>query len=63
MNSQAAALLDNLPNIPKLAMSDRGHTIHIFREQVWDRSARPATPCKRNEALVASPDWIYNNRN
>ena len=36
---------------------------HGFREQIWDMGARPAIPAKSNEAPVACPSWIYNNRN
>ena len=59
----AAALLDSLPGIPRWVVADRGYASHTFRQHVWDRGARPAIPCKRNEAPVACPDWIYNNRN
>ncbi len=36
---------------------------HAFREHSWQSGARPAIPAKHNEAPVACPDWIYNNRN
>nr|BAT30663.1 transposase [Aureimonas sp. AU4] len=44
-------------------MADRGITSHAFRQRIRDSSARPAIPPLRNEAPVACPDWIYNNRN
>ena len=44
-------------------MGDRGYASHAFRQPIWERGARPAIPSKRNEAPVACPDWIYNNRN
>lgn len=34
-----------------------------FRDHIWTTGARPEIPTKRNEASVASPDWVYNNRN
>jgi len=34
-----------------------------LRAQVWDMSARPAIPTKRNEAFVRCPDFIYRHRN
>jgi transposase len=60
---QAVPLLDSLPGIPMWVVGDRGYTSHAFREHVWSMGARPAIPAKSNEALVACPDWIYNNRN
>ncbi len=60
---QAVALLDSLPGIPMWVVGDRGYTSHAFREHVWSMGARPAIPAKSNEAPVACPDWIYNNRN
>ena len=44
-------------------VADRGFSSHAFREHIWERGARPAIPAKDNEAPVACPDWIYNNRN
>jgi hypothetical protein len=41
---QAAALLDNLPGIPKWVVADRGYASHAFRQQVWDRGSHPAIP-------------------
>jgi transposase len=60
---QAVPLLDSLPGIPMWVVGDRGYTSHAFREHVWSMGARPAIPAKSNEAPVACPDWIYNNRN
>ncbi len=59
----AAPLLATLPGVPLWVVGDRGYSSHAFREHVWDLGARPAIPPKRNEASVAYPDWIYNNRN
>ena len=59
----AVPLLDRLPGVPKWVVADRGFSSHTFRQHVWDAGARPAIPTKRNEAPVACPDWIYNNRN
>jgi transposase len=60
---QAIPLLDQLPGVPKGVVGDRGYSSHAFRQQIWKAGARPAIPAKRNEAAVACPDWIYNNRN
>ena len=43
-------------------MGDRGYSSHRFRDHIWNMSARPAVPSKRNEAPMACPDWIDNNR-
>ena len=59
----AVPLLDRLPGVPKWVVADRGYASHAFREHIWERGARPAIPSKRNEAPVACPEWIYNNRN
>src|ERR687894_498432 len=34
-----------------------------FRQQIWEAGARPAIPTKRNEPVLACPDWICTNRN
>jgi transposase len=60
---QAVPLLATLPDVPLWVVGDRGYSSHAFREHVWNLGARPAIPPKRNEAPVACPDWIYNNRN
>lgn len=49
--------------MPRWVVADRGYYSHAFREQIWARGARPAIPVKRNEATVACPAWVYNNRN
>ncbi len=59
----AIPLLDRLPGVPKWVVGDRGLASHAFRQHIWERGARPAIPAKRNEAHVACPDWISNNRN
>ena len=59
----AVPLLERLPGVPKWVVGDRGYSGHGLREYVWDAGARPAIPSKRNEAPVACPDWVYNNRN
>jgi transposase len=59
----AIPLLDRLPGVPMWVVADRGYASHAFREHIWSLGGRPAIPPKRNEASVACPDWIYNNRN
>src|SRR5207237_5870946 len=59
----APGLLDRLPRVPLWVVGDRGYSSHAFRELVWDSGARPAIPTRSNEAAVACPDFIYNNRN
>src|SRR3954469_24538941 len=59
----APGLLDQLPRVPLWVVGDRGYSSHAFREPVWDSGARPAIPTRGNEAAVACPDYIYNNRN
>ncbi len=59
----AIPLLDRLPGVPKWVVGDRGYASHAFRQHIWERGARPAIPSRRNEAPVACPEWIYNNRN
>jgi transposase len=44
-------------------VGDRGYSSHAFREHIWNLGARPTIPPRRNEAPVACPHWIYNNRN
>jgi transposase len=58
----AVPLLERLPGVPGWVVADRGLSSHAFREHVWDMGARPAIPPKANEAPVACPLWIYNNR-
>ena len=59
----APGLLDILPDVPGWIVGDRGYASDAFRQRVWDLGARPAVPPKANDAPVAGPDWIYNNRN
>jgi transposase len=60
---EAIRLLDSLPGVPAWVVADRGYSNHSFRGYIWTLGARPAIPAKSNEAPVACPDWIYNNRN
>ena len=60
---EALPLLGTLPSVPTWIVADRGYSSHSFREHIWSIGARPAIPAKSNEASVACPDWIYNNRN
>ena len=59
----AQDLVDCLPDIPGWVVGDKGYASHAFRQFIWDQGARPAIPAKSNEAPVACPSWIYNNRN
>ena len=59
----AVPLLERLPGVPKWVVADRGLSSHAFREHIWSLGARPAIPSKKNEAPVACPAWVYNNRN
>ena len=59
----AVPLLATLPGVPRWVVADRGYTGHLFREHIWSMGSRPAIPPRRDEAPVACPDWIYNNRN
>jgi len=59
----APLLLTVLSIIPLWIVVDRGYASHAFRELIWNLGARPAIPAKRNEAAVACPPWIYQNRN
>ena len=43
-------------------VADKGYAAHAFREAIWGMGSRPAIPAKSNEAPVACPAWIYNNR-
>ena len=60
---QAVPLLARLPDVPMWVVADRGHSGHAFREHVWSLGARPAIPARRDEAPVACPEPIHNNRN
>jgi transposase len=59
----APGLLARLPRRPLWVVADRGYAAHALRERVWNLGARPAIPAKRNEAPVACPGYVYNNRN
>src|SRR3954451_4589351 len=59
----AVPLLERLPGVPQWVVADRGLSSHAFRGHIWNLGARPAIPSKKNEAPVACPDWVYNNRN
>ncbi|WP_343898275.1 IS5 family transposase [Craurococcus roseus] len=59
----AVPLLARLPGVPVWVVADRGYSSHAFRQHVWDLGARPAIPTRRDEAPVACPAPIYNNRN
>ncbi|MCP1557937.1 UNVERIFIED_ORG: transposase [Methylobacterium sp. SuP10 SLI 274] len=59
----AIPLIECVTGVPKWVVADQGYASHAFRGQIWNRGARPAIPPKRNEAPVACPAWIYNNRN
>jgi transposase len=59
----APDLVNCLPDIPGWVVGDRGYASHAFRQFIWDQGARPAIPAKSNEAPVACPSWIDNNRN
>jgi transposase len=59
----APDLLGFLDDVPGWVVGDRGYAAAAFRQRVWDAGARPAIPSKSNEAPVACPNWIYNNRN
>src|SRR5947209_8712897 len=58
----APGLLDRLPRVPLRVVGDRGYSSHAFRDLVWGRGAGPAIPTRSNEAAVACPDYIHNNR-
>ena len=60
---QAIPLLARLPDVPMWVVADRGYSSHAFREHVWSLGARPAIPTRRDEAPVACPEPVYNNRN
>ena len=59
----ASAMLQDLPDTPLWVVADRGYSSDAIRSQVWDMSARPAIPAKRNEAAQRCPDFIYVHRN
>ena len=49
--------------MPLWVVGDRGYSSHAFRELIWGGGSRPAIPTRSNEAAVACPAWIYQNRN
>jgi Transposase DDE domain len=59
----APLLLAILCVTPVWIVADRGYASHALREFIWSLGARPAIPSKRNEAVIACPAWIYQNRN
>jgi hypothetical protein len=59
----AVPLLACLPEVPLWVVADRGLGSHGFREHIWNLGARPAIPPRRDEAPVACPEPIHNNRN
>ena len=56
-------LLSFLTAVALWIVADRGYSSHAFRMLIWSLGSRPAIPTKRNEAPVACPPWIYQNRN
>jgi transposase len=59
----APDLLGRLPRGPLWAVGDRGCSSDAFRELIRSRGARPAVPARRDEAAVARPGCIRDNRN
>jgi transposase len=59
----APALLSCLFGVALWIVADRGYASHAFRMLICSLGLRPAIPSKRNEAPVACPAWIYQNRN
>jgi transposase len=59
----ALPLLDQLPDVPKWVVADRGYSSGGFRQHIEEAGAKSAIPSKRNEAPVRCPNWIYANRN
>jgi transposase len=59
----APVLLSFLTAMALWMVADRGYSSHAFRLLIWSLGSRPAIPTKRNEAPVACPPWIYQNRN
>jgi hypothetical protein len=51
------------PGVPVWVVADRGFSSHAVRQHVSDLGARPAIPTRRDEAPVACPAPICNNRN
>jgi transposase len=59
----APVLLSFLTAVALWIVADRGYSSQAFRMLIWSLGARPAIPTRRNEAPVACPPWIYQNRN
>src|SRR4051794_11884974 len=59
----APVLLTFLTALALWIVADRGYSSHALRMLIWSLGSRPAIAAKRNEAPVACPSWIYNNRN
>jgi transposase len=60
---KAIPVLESLAGVSIWVVSERGHSSSSFRGQIWSIGARLAIPSKSNEAPVACPGGIYNNRN
>ena len=54
-----------MPDAPLWGVADRGDSSRALRDHIWiwNLGARPAIPPQANEAPVACPEPIYNNRN
>ena len=59
----AVALLDQLPDLPKWVLTDRGYSSHACREHIWNLGARPAIPPKIFFFNVSWTYLIYTHRN
>jgi transposase len=59
----APVLLSVLTALALWIVADRGYSAHAFRMLIWGLGSRPAIPTRRNEAPLACPPWIYQNRN
>jgi hypothetical protein len=55
-------LLARLPDVPTWVVADRGYSGHASASTSGNLGARPAIPTRRDEAPVACPEPIYNNR-
>lgn len=52
-------MLQRLPDMPKWVVADRDCSGHTSCKHIRVLGATPAIPSKRNEALVACPNWTY----
>ena len=59
----AVPRLERRTGVLMSVVADLGYSSRAFRQHVGDLGARPAIPPKVNEAPVACPEPIYNNRN